>query len=92
MRSLSATNAAAVCLFLQSYAEKQGHQVALPLSAVLLAFAGGRNPMLLRFHLMPLLQGFVAAKLVRCWAAKFCSSLERIFSRNEAAADVAGLK
>ena len=81
VRHLSATNAAVACLFLQSYAEKQGHELALPLSAAFWLLAGGRSPLLLRYHLVPAVQGFFAARILRC-VARICYSsfLQNLFS------------
>ena len=68
VRRLSATNALVMCLFLESYSEGRRVKV-LPITTLSYLLSCGRacavRPMLLRYHVVPIVQGVVTARIAR---------------------------
>ena len=90
LRSLSAVNAAMVCLWVQSTAEGRNFAV-VPLSAAigigasLVACSADvvckARPVLMRYHMIPVLQGYAAAHLLRHFAKlMYAEAVERFFT------------
>ena len=88
-RSLSPSSAALITLLVQSYGESHTVEVSA-ISALALLLTCGREcavrPLVLRFHLFPLLQGYIAANLARRAARILYSSFfDNLFESREAA-------
>ena len=76
LRSLSAANAIFACILLQSYGE--GHMGVRVLTATLGvggAIASVCRPLFLRFHMVPMLQGYAAAYVTRYLARNLYRSM-----------------